>query len=31
MRIINKQYQGSNDLEKLIISNNIKDYKSIFL
>ncbi len=31
MRTINKQYQGRDDLEKFIISNDIKDCKNILL
>ena len=31
MRTINKKYQGSNDLEKFIISNDIKDCENILL
>jgi len=31
MRTINKQYKGNNDLEKFIISNNIKDCENILL
>ena len=31
MKTINKQYQGNNDLEKFIVSNNIKECNNILL